>query len=48
MKMREVLIIHHELITVHGVTRGPNGESFVDMDYQSLVRLLAIRQAMNS
>ena len=48
MKVREVLIIHHELITVHGVTKGQNGESFVDMDYQSLVRLLAIQEAMNS
>ena len=46
MKMREVLIIHHELITVHGVTKGQNGESFVDMDYQSLVRLLAVKRAV--
>ena len=46
MKMRETLIIHHELITVHGVTKGPSGESFIDMDYQSLVRYLAVKRAV--
>lgn len=46
MKMREVLYIHHELIRVHGVTKGPNGESFIDMDYQSLVSLLAVKRAV--
>lgn len=46
MKMREILIIHHELIAVHGVTEGPSGESFLDMDYQSFVRLLAVKRAV--
>lgn len=46
MKMREILIIHHELIAVHGVTRGPRGESFIEMDYQSLVRFLAVKRAV--
>lgn len=46
MNSREILYIHHELIAVHGVTKGPNGESFLDMDYQSLVRLLAVKRAV--
>ncbi|MEK5038811.1 hypothetical protein [Sporosarcina sp. FSL K6-3457] len=48
MNIQEILIIHHELITVHGVTEGPNGESFIDMDYQSLVRLPAVKRAVAS
>ncbi|WP_342505894.1 hypothetical protein [Sporosarcina sp. FSL K6-2383] len=46
MKMREILYNHHELITVHGVTEGPNGDSFIDMDYQSLVSFLAVKRAV--
>lgn len=44
----EALIIIDELVTVHRVTRGPKGEALSEMDYRSLVSLLAIKQAVAS
>ncbi len=43
----EIEIIIAEL-AIHNVTSGLHGEPLHKMDYQSLVRLLAIREAMNS
>lgn len=48
MNPRELLIIIDELITVHHVVKGPKGELLYGMDYKSLVRLLAIKEAVNS
>ncbi|WP_342512285.1 hypothetical protein MKY34_16905 [Sporosarcina sp. FSL K6-1522] len=46
MNLQKLLYVHNELVMVHRVTKGPNGESFLDMDYQSLVRLLAVKRAV--
>lgn len=48
MEILEAIIIIDELVTVHRVTRGPEGELLSGMEYKSLVRLLAIREAVNS
>ena len=46
MKHERVIIIAE--LGNYNVTSGPHGEPLDKMDYQSLVRLLAIREAMNS
>ncbi|QNK86462.1 hypothetical protein H7992_14460 [Sporosarcina sp. resist] len=48
LEIHEAIIIIDELVTVHHVTRGPKGELLSEMDYRSLVSLLAIREAVNS
>ncbi|MET3657873.1 hypothetical protein [Sporosarcina psychrophila] len=40
------MYITEELILVHGITEGPNGEKLSDMDYRSLVSLLAVQGAV--
>ena len=46
MTKTRAMYITEELILVHGVTEGPKGERLSDMDYQSLVRLLAVQRAV--
>ncbi len=45
MKRVETEYIIHQL-RVMDVQNGPSGELFDDMDYQSLVRLLAVKRAV--
>ena len=46
MKSEKGIVIRE--LTELKVVEGPNGESLQDMDYQSLVRLLAIKRAVAS
>ena len=46
MKQSQIEDIITELTIIYFVQQGPNGELLHEMDYQSLVRLLAVQRAV--